>query len=102
MVHDGASLSMKAYLCEPGVSAPIARRINALGLQPPGASAIIRAAGFVASPTYSPVLRPCPHKFPAREPSRSSRRRMARHLALCAEIMSRFDTRPQETSPPTR
>jgi hypothetical protein len=30
------------------------------------------------------------------------RRRMARHLALCAEIMSRFDTQPLEASPPTR
>jgi hypothetical protein len=102
MVHDGASLSMKAYLCEPGVSSADRTSDQRPGAATPGASAIIRAAGFVASPTYSPVLRPCPHKFPAREPSRSSRRRMARHLALCAEIMSRFDTRPQETSLPTR
>jgi hypothetical protein len=44
----------------PAFPAPIARRINAPGLRPFGAYAIIRAAGYVASPTCSPVLRPCP------------------------------------------
>ena len=57
----------------PAFPAPIARRINAPGLHPPGASAIIRAAGFVASPTCSPVLHPCPVNPPGEGTSRVRR-----------------------------
>ena len=95
MRHDGASLSMKAYLCEPGVSGADRTPDQRPGAAPfrgvchyPRRRICRKSNLFTRSPAVPPII---PQ---AREPSRSSRWRMARHLALCAEIMTRFDTRP--------